>query len=69
MGYYFSYNESEEVFDSSYSTQYDEIITRLRLQATQQHKHITQQQQQREKTPKQEGNLHDQKRAQENIIS
>jgi hypothetical protein len=43
MGYYFSYNESEEVFDSSYSTHYDEIITRLRLQATQQHKHITQQ--------------------------
>src|ERR671932_823642 len=61
MGYYlFSYNESEEVFDSSYSTHYDEIITRQRLQATQQHKHITQQQQ-REKILKHENNLHDQK--------
>jgi CheY-like chemotaxis protein len=61
MGHYFSYNEPEEVFDPSYSRHYDEIITRLRLQAIQQHKHITQQQQQREKTPKQEGNPHDQK--------
>jgi CheY-like chemotaxis protein len=60
MGRYFSYNEPEEVFDTSYSTYYDEIITRLRLQTMQQYKHKMQQEQ-REKTPKQEDNLHDQK--------
>ena len=53
---YFCYNESEEIFDSSYSTYYDEIITRLHPQTIEQYKHKTQQQQQREKTPKQEGN-------------
>jgi CheY-like chemotaxis protein len=61
LDYYFSYNESEEIFDSSYSTYYDEIITRPHPQTIEQYKHKTQQQQQREKTPKQEGNLHDQK--------
>ena len=61
MSHYFSYNEPEEVFDSSYSTYYDEIITRLCLQTIQQYKHKTQQQKQREKTPKQKNNLHDQK--------
>jgi CheY-like chemotaxis protein len=61
MSHYFSYNEPEEVFDSSYSTYYDEIITRLRLQTIQQYKHIMQQEQQRERTRKHENNLHDQK--------
>jgi CheY-like chemotaxis protein len=61
MGHYFSYNEPEEVFDSSYSTYYDEIITRLRLQTMQQYKHKMQQEQQRERTRKHENNLHDQK--------
>lgn len=61
MGHYFSYNEPEEVFDPSYSTYYDEIITRLRLQTMQQYKHKMQQEQQRENTSKQEDNLHDQK--------